>query len=378
LKNKNISFLLACFVLFAGASAIILAFASPEKTIASKPKYLILGASQIVIPPQAMIGAQIDRVIRDVNVFNEKHQFSNNRSPFCFPIEDQKEIINYHEGRLVRRLMNYAKARVIGLTPCYARRINGEYWASDGNGSFLFFIKPLRLKYSTAMYNCVDEALLLDTHGFHLVAGQAIRINKLAKLQVVVACMDQSAKAEAALMLAQNGINCFAPCDQFAGELAGYRKKYPKAATIIPTAPIRQNGQGATIGNQPVKIHLDEPIIVQNNLASEGDDDYYCNTAARYFKNLNSAYGLNLKITEVLADVTETEKLVAKAKEIKAKVIAARIMHHLDKPAIANWLKESKEHRAILFHSAAYVAGLEMFDEFPEQTSFGDLDPKFE
>jgi len=50
----------------------------------------------------------------------------------------------------------------------------------------------------------------------------------------------------------------------------------------------------------------------------------------------------------------------------------------LDKPAIANWLKESKEHRAILFHSAAYVAGLEMFDEFPEQTSFGDLDPKFE
>lgn len=378
MKNKNISFLLACFILFAGASAIILAFISPEKTVASKPKYLILGASQVIIPPQATVGAQIDRVIRDVNVFNGKHQFSNNRNPFCFPVENKGEIIDYHEGRLIRRLIDCAKARVVGLTPCYARRINNEYRASDGNGAFPFFLKPLRLKYKTAMYNCVDEALLPDTHGFHLVAGQAIRINKLTKLQVVVACMDQQAKAEAALMLAQNGINCFAPCDQFIGELAGYRKKYPRAAIIIGTAPVRQNGQGAIIGKQIVKIRLDEPIVVQNNLAPEGNENYYCNTAARYFKNLNSAYGLDLEIIEVLADVTETEKLVAKAKKIGAKVIAARVMHHLDKPPIANWLQENKEHRAILFHSAAYIAGLEMFDEFPGQTSFGDLDPKFE
>jgi len=377
LKIKKTLILLAYFVLFAGASAITLAFVSPRKEIL-KPKYLILGASQIIIPRQSIIGAQIDRVFRDVNIFSAEHRFGNSRDPFCFPINKQDEIIDYHEGRLIRKMVSYAKACVIGLTPCYARRVNGEYWASAGNGSFPFFIKPLRLKYSTAMYNCVDEALLLDTHGFHLVAGEAIRVNKLSNLQVVVACMDQEAKAEAALMLAQNGINCFAPCDQFAGNLVGYRKKYPQAAIIIGTAPVRQNGDGAIIGNQIVKIRLDEPIVVQNNLAQEDNENYYCNTAAKYFRNLNRAYRLNLMITEVLADVTETEKLVAKAKEISAKVIAARIMHHLDKPPIARWLKENKEHRLILFHSAAYVAGLGMFDEFLNQTTFGDLDPKFE
>ena len=377
MKTKKTLMLFLYFALFAGASVFALAFANLQKG-ASIPQYLILGSSKIIISRQATIGAQIDRVIRDVNVFTDNHFFSNNRSPFCFPVEKPEEIIDYHEGRLVRKIINYAKACVIGLTPCYARRINGEYWASDGNGSFPFSIKPLRLKYSTAMYNCVDETLLLDTHGFHLVAGEAVRINKLVKLQVVVACMDQEAKAEAALMLAQNGINCFAPCDQFIGNLVGYRKKYPQATTIIGTAPVRQNGDGAIIGNQLVKIRLDEPIVVQNNLAQENNENYYCNTAARYFRNLNRAYRLNLKITEVLADVAKTEKLVAKAKEISAKVIAARIMHHLDKPPIARWLKENKEHRLILFHSAAYVAGLEMFDEFPNQTTFGDLDPKFE
>lgn len=351
-----------------------------SKTLFSQEKYLVLGASRINIKEHDFIGCQVDRVIRDVNVFKNNQQFGDCRSPFYLPTEDPKEIINYHEGRLVRFLMNFAKIKVIGLAPGYGRRTaDNKYYASDGNGGFPFLIKPLRLKYSTAMFNCADEFMLPDTHGFHLVAGQAIRLKQLIGLQTVIACMDQPEKAQAALYLAQNSINCFAPCDQFAGDLVGYRKSSPGAAMIIPTAPIRQNGNGAVIGNQIIKINLKEPIVVQNTLAQEGHEDYYCQTAGRYFKNLNSVYKLNLKITEVMAGIGETDKVVAKAREIGAKVIGVRIFHHqLDKPAVAQWLKENKEHRAILFHSAAYIAGYEMFFEFPKQTSFGDLDPQFE
>jgi len=42
---------------------------------------------------------------------------------------------------------------------------------------------------------------------------------------------------------------------------------------------------------------------------------------------------------------------------------------------VAQWLKEDPKHRVILFHSAPYEPGYNLFFQFPKQTSFGDLNP---
>jgi hypothetical protein len=44
---------------------------------------------------------------------------------------------------------------------------------------------------------------------------------------------------------------------------------------------------------------------------------------------------------------------------------------------VRTWLAESPQHRAVLFHSAAYPPGERVFAEFPKQTTFGDPRPVF-
>jgi hypothetical protein len=44
---------------------------------------------------------------------------------------------------------------------------------------------------------------------------------------------------------------------------------------------------------------------------------------------------------------------------------------------VRDWLASSREHRAVLFHTAPYPAGYRLFTEFPEQTTFGDPRPVF-
>ncbi|MBE9595005.1 MAG: hypothetical protein IMF19_16175, partial [Proteobacteria bacterium] len=104
--------------------------------------------------------------------------------------------------------------------------------------------------------------------------------------------------------------------------------------------------------------------------------DQYCDTPSRYFRELQKVYNVNLSVTEVYANVGETSNLVKEAKEQNAGVIGARIFTEADYLPLKEWLKEDKNHRAILFHSAAYNFGIKLFREFPKQTSFGDINPK--
>ncbi len=353
------------------ALTVFLAFSSGN---GQEKKFLILGKSKIIVKRNALVGVQDDRVIRDV--YCPDSRFRECDDPFRVP-KGHDDLVPYMEGWLSQILQDYEGVKIIGLTPAYAKQIKGRYYASDGQGNFPFEINQLRLDYKTVLYSADKSiAILPDTHGFHLVAGQAFRINRYKKLSLVIACMDQPAKAQAALYLAKNNIACYAPCDRFAGELIGYKILFPEAAEIIGTAPIRQKDEMAIIGNQPVKISLEEKIIIQYTEA--GYPDQYCDTPARYFETLNKKFQLNLNLTRVMANVGETAKLVQRAKELKARVIGVRIHSPKDVPAIEQWLKEDFQHRAILFHSAAYEPGYEMFFKFPKQTSFGDLNPIIE
>jgi len=334
---------------------------------------IILGQSKIVIPKYALVGTQVDRVIRDIAWKNS--QFDKRRDPFLIPRRSQ--LVPYMEGRLSGILMDYAGVEITGLTPSRAIRKKNDYYSDDGNNHFSFRISPDKTKYETAMFSPNHrKALFVDTHGFNMIAGQAIRINKIRRIFLAIACMDMPAKAKAALYLAKNGINCYGPCDRFAYKNIGYKDKYPIAATIIGTAPIRPYKQGAIIGNQPVEISVMEKIVIE--YTEREYPDQYCDTPTRYFEALNKKYKLGLKLVRALANAGEAYKVTAKAVALKASVIGVRVWNREDAAAVSKWLKGDLKRRAILFHSAAYEPGYKMFFRFPERTSFGDLSPKFE
>jgi hypothetical protein len=115
-----------------------------------------------------------------------------------------------------------------------------------------------------------------------MIAEQAYLHRK--DIYLAVACMDLPAKADAALYLAKNGINIYAPCDRFAYCLMNYKAKFGISRTILGSAPIRQTESGAIIGDQPVTIYLDEPIVVE--YTDRDTMDRYCDTPWRYFTAL--------------------------------------------------------------------------------------------
>ena len=340
------------------------------------PTTMVIGLSKIELrtADKEVIGVQIDRVIRDHVWYNSSFDTS---VPVDRVPDDSSQVVPYMEGARTAEMMVWANVSVVPLTPGIAlKKEDGYYYGSDGQGHFAFQICPDKAEYPTCEFvieNGREYVVMYDTHGFNAVAEQAYL--KRAEINLAIACMDMPDQAKAALYLAQNGIPCYAPCDRFANTLMNYKEEFGIETEILGSAPIRQTDYGAVIGDQAVVISLNESIIAQ--YTDRLYPDQYCDTPSRYFRELQKVYNINLSVTEVYANVGETSNLVKEAKEQNAGVIGARIFNEADYPPLKEWLKEDKNHRVILFHSAAYDFGITLFREFPEQTSFGDINPKF-
>lgn len=336
---------------------------------------VILGLSKIELKGGEAIGVQVDRVIRDIQ-WNGS-DYDEKVPPHRVP-DRVSQIVPYMEGARVREMMKYAGVKVVPLTPAYGMNKYQEphskplYYAGDGQGNFPFLIDPSKTEYFTVRRDSNDNLILPDTHGFNMVAEQAYL--KRDELFLVIACMDIPDKAKAALYLAQNGINAYAPADRFANELIGYKERFGVGAEILGSAPIKKTEFGATIGDQPLTISLDELIVAQ--YTDKGYPDQYSDTPARYFDQLKKIYGLDLRVVKVPANVGETQKVIEIARLNRAQVIGVRVYNEADHQPVAEWLEEDPGHRAVLFHSAAYDLGNQLFFEFPTQTTFGDLSPK--
>ena len=336
---------------------------------------MIIGLSKIELRTESKeaVGVQVDRVIRDYLWYNSSFD---TRVPADRVPKNSSQVVCYMEGARTREMMEWANVSIVPLTPGIAlKKEDGYYYGSDGQGNFVFPICPDKTEYPTTEFiseNGSEYAIMHDTHGFNAVAEQAY-LNK-NKLDLVIACMDMPDKAKAALYLAQNGIQCYAPCDRFTHLLMNYKENFGIETEILGSAPIRQTDYGTVIGDQPVTILLSEPIIAQ--YTDRLYPDQYCDTPSRYFRELQKVYGMNLSVIEVYANVGETNNLVREAKKHDAKVIGARLFNEDDYLPLEQWLEEDKNHRVILFHSAAYSCGIKLFREFPDQTSFGDINPR--
>ncbi|MBI2021065.1 AAA family ATPase [Candidatus Giovannonibacteria bacterium] len=160
--------------------------------------------------------------------------------------------------------------------------------------------------------------------------------------------------------------------DRFLPDLLG------EDVQALGSAPFEVSDGNLVLGNRPLVIQLSEKIVVENATA----DDYglfYYDTPARYFMNLEHKLGLQLQVIYVTIDgFNQTFRVIEAAEEAQAEVIALRVFDRSDYSALKEWLLKSREHRAVLFHSSAYPYGKLIFQEFTEQVSFDDINPRFE
>jgi len=148
--------------------------------------------------------------------------------------------------------------------------------------------------------------------------------------------------------------------------------------TIIGSAPVRKEGNEAVIGNQPVAIDVDETIVVATAASGEYPLKYY-DTPHTYFQALQDYAGRPLHLVAVpVVEYGHAEVVIDAARNIGAQVVAIRVKSALEHDAVAAWLSQDSARRALLFHTAAYPEGFRLFAEFPRQTSFGDIHPRFE
>jgi hypothetical protein len=213
-------FLVICFILTHGLTA------AGKETI-EKPR-VILGLSKIELNHTKTVGVQVNRVIRDVLWNNSPFDV---RVPADRVPQNSSEVAPYAEDNRVREMMNWAGVKVLPLTPARAKKgwsdgLNSSgYYAADGQGHFLFLISPSKITsppFSKTVFrpkngsNETADLICPETHGFNMIAEQAYLHRK--DIYLAVACMDLPAKADAALYLAKNGVNIYAPCDRFASD----------------------------------------------------------------------------------------------------------------------------------------------------------------
>ena len=325
---------------------------------------IVIGASYIKVPDNAKVVTQVDRVIKD-----KSSNINDNTPPGQCP-SSPSQLVPYMEGARVAQLMKYANVKVIPITGVPIKNINGNWYGPDEHGNFRFVVDPSKagslFSINTSEPNTEIE---INTHGMNVLVPGAIKNNAY----LVVGCGDIPGKAKAEAYMAEHGINCYAPCDRFTASIMPYNG----TGVILGGEPIRplNDGTGAVIGAQPVAISKNELIVVQTT--NKTYLDQYCDTPKRYFKDLEKAYKIKLNLDTVNANIGETGKIVKEAQKTGSNVIGVRVETKKDKKPVEDWLKSDPNHRAILFHSAAYKAGYSLFSEFPTQVTGQDPRPIF-
>ncbi len=316
---------------------------------------IIIGKSSIKIKKGAKIKTQVDRVTRDwlsaYNISVPPWQFSKDKT------------VPWHEGKKIIEILDLVDAKVSVVWGTKAKKINNKWYAPDAEGVYRFKISEDKVdSYPTGIIIDKQTVFMNDTHGINAIAWDSLDAD------LVVGCGDLDGKVEAAYYLAKRGVNVYMPTDRFIDMLIGVNTK----GTIIGSAPIKKTSDGAIIGSQPISIDINEPIMVTNTTG--GYPLQYYDAPYRYFMELEKYIGKDLKIMPVdISEYGKANKIVERALRIGVKVIGVRVASKEEHQAISWWLKADKSRRAVLFHSAVYPEGYRLFFEFPNQTTFGDI-----
>ncbi|MEM4239651.1 MAG: hypothetical protein QXK08_00455 [Candidatus Woesearchaeota archaeon] len=342
----------------------------PELAQMQDASGIIIGETSIAIYQGGKVMTQADRVKRDwLGLQAEKDIFGSHvlttfSERLSYNKSELREDIGWHEGGRMEELAAAGIEPVVAYGALVAR-LNNKWYASDENGVFRFEVPLDKLQYPTTRFLREDIAVIMDTHGINMLVEQAIRNN----VSAVMGCCDHPGKIKAAAYLAKKGIPAICLTDKYLGLALGHN------LSIVGSPPMKRFGDKIIIGSQPVEISAKEPVVVMNSTDLPYAVWYY-QTPANYFSALQESIPLNLYYVQVNG-FNQMEKVVQKAKESRAKVIAARVFNSNDYSVLKQWLQSSPGNRAILFHSASYPYGYLLLKEFPGQTSFDDPNPRY-
>lgn len=333
-----------------------------NKLLTKDFKKIIIGKTAIRLKKNStIIKTQVDRVTRDwLLAYNFKNP----------PWEFNKEhIVPWHEGEKIKEIIDYTDSNNLYIIwGTKAKRFGNNWYAPDADGIYRFMLTDDKIyNYPTNIIIDDQNVIINDTHGINVIAWDSINAD------LVLGCGDFEGKTDAAYYLAEKGVNVYMPTDRFIGTLIGTHTK----GTIIGSAPIKKSTDGAVIGDQPISIDINEPIVVSNS--DGGYPLQYYDAPYRYFKELERYTGKTMNIIPV--NITEYGKgsvVVEEAKKIGSKLIGLRVWGKEEHDSVYSWLREDKTNRAVLFHSVIYPEGYRLFFEFPGQTSFGDINIYFE
>ena len=176
---------------------------------------------------------------------------------------------------------------------------------------------------------------------------------------------------QAALYLAERGVNVIFPGDRYQDELLGYEAP----GVLLGTAPVRAESGKAIVGDQPIGFSVTEPIVVEDTIAPFPLQ--YYDAPARYFRALSKAVPLHVTYIRVETG-DQINRILDEADRQRSNAVGVRIVSEFEYLRLKGWLLASPQHRAILFHSGLYPHAQKLFAEFRSQVTFGDLKPQFE
>jgi hypothetical protein len=233
------------------------------------------------------------------------------------------------------------------------------------DGVFRFEIPLDKVLYPSTRFLRNDLAVIMDTHGVNMLVEQALRNN----VSAVMACCDHSGKVKAAKYLGDRGISVICSSDRYVYLALGHN------LSLVGSPPIAVSSGRVVFGSRPLAISANEAVVVMNATDSPYSLWYY-QSPAQYFSELSGAVQLNLSFVQVTG-FGQMERVVSEARSRHSSIIAARVFDSSDYSALKSWLLESRDNRAVLFHSASYPYGVLLLREFPLQTSFDDPNPRF-
>lgn len=327
-----------------------------------------IGRTAIELGKEDVIVSQADRVTRDIMSGELGNPFTGElltvfSEQFNYTDKELLKSTGWHEGARIKEMKS------IGLTHKVAagtivKELDGKWYAPNEEGVFMFEVPIDKILYPTTKFIRKDVAVVIDTHGVNMIVGQAIK----DKATAVIACCDHPGKIKAAKYLSDKGVKVICNTDKYVPLLIGADSK------VVGSAPFSMKGDRIVIGNRMITIEKNEPVVVEDTVTKIPGISYY-DTPARYFSELEKkGVMLNTYIAEI-DGFNQMEKVIRKAKEKKANIIAVRIFNSDDYNNVKAWLEQNPEHKAILFHSEPYPYGYKLSREFKSQTSFDDPNP---
>ncbi len=340
--------------------------------IAKNASRVVLGSSKVSLFSSARVLSQTDRVRRDwlgnhlsqspwgndlLSVFSEEHTYS---------ADELRADIGWPEGGRLINVLNHTSIFPLVGAGTMIVYSNGSWYAPDEHGVFRFEVPLDKVSYPTARFLRQDIGVLIDTHGVNMLVEQAIRLNA----SVVWSDCDHPGKIAAAQYLSEHGKTVVCLPDKYAFLGLGHDLK------LLPSPPINFVNDTTIVGGQECILERNQVVVVENATSLPYALWYY-QTPSLYFDVIKRSFPLDIVVAQI-DGFNQSQKVVDMAAAVGAKVIGVRVFSKEDYIQVKSWLEESSEHQAVLFHSTPYPYGYLLFQEFANQTCFGDVNPRFE